>query len=910
MRSSLLSSDLARRLRPLIYGLIGIVAFVLWLTWVALQLQVSVAGILNAESTWSKAQKQATIDLYAYAVSGDAADLTLFQRGMIIVNSDRLARNALTTSRPDYVLARSALLKGTFLKPAIPGTMFIIHYVGAAPFVRDALQSWRATDPYMDELAAIATRLQHEYAQPQPARALLDREAQRILVINNAVGPLTNVFSRSIALGAAWLASILFWTVVGASALVVLIWLYFARRTLAGIRSSDERYRTLLEGAEDAIVVIDERSGRIVEANRAAIALTGFPQDRLLGADFDGLFAQRTSTRALAELADGPADGAERVMLDAHGNAVPVEVRSSGASLTGNAVRMAVIHDLSERLRLEQERRTAAEALGTIAEGVIIADSAHRVLAVNAACRNISGYSGGEAAGLDFTAWRCLEDGRPLPADLWEAVDRSGHWRGEVWSLRRNGERYPEWLSISAIRDRNGAVQRYVAVFSDISERRRYQQHLEHLAHHDALTGLANRQSFEQHASEAIARAARSGSQLSLLFVDLDGFKAVNDSYGHAFGDRLLAMVAERINSQLREGDFAGRIGGDEFTILLDQVHDREESTQVARNLLLTLGEPYPMLEHEVFLSASIGIAGFPRDGEDVPTLIANADAAMYAAKADERNSFRYYAPVMHASARTRLTLAGELRQALARGEFRLAYQPSVRLDDRRVVAVEALLRWQNAERGSIAPAEFIPLAENLGLIRTIGEWVLDETCRQSRAWLDAGLPPIRIAVNISASHLRHPRFAERVQAALEKHRCPPATLMIEITESAILRIGERTQQTLGALHALGVGVAVDDFGTGYSSLAYLKLPAIRYIKIDQSFVAGIPHDGNDVAITRAILALAASLNLQPIAEGIETEAQRQFLLESGCDEGQGYLFAHPMPAADIERLLERPRVA
>ncbi len=910
MHSSLLSSDLARRLRPLIYGLIGIVAFVLWLTWVALQLQVSVAGILNAESTWSKAQKQATIDLYAYAVSGDAADLALFQRGMIIVDSDRLARNALTTSHPDYTLARTALLKGTFLKPAIPGTMFIIVYVGSAPFVRDALQSWRATDPYMDELATIATRLQREYAEPRPARALLDREAQRILAINNTVGPLTNVFSRSIALGAAWLASILFWTVVGASALVVLIWLYFARRTLAGIRSSDERYRTLLEGAEDAIVVIDERTGRIVEANRAAIALTGFPQDRLLGIDFDGLFAQRTSSSVHAEMANGPADGAERVMLDAHGNAVPVEVRSSGASLTGNTVRMAVIHDLSERLRLEQERRTAAEALGTIAEGVIIADSAHRVLAVNAACRNISGYSGGEAVGLDFTAWRCLEDGRPLPADLWETVERSGHWRGEVWSLRRNGERYPEWLSISAIRDRNGAVQRYVAVFSDISERHRYQQHLEHLAHHDALTGLANRQHFEQRASESIAGAARNGSQLSLLFVDLDGFKAVNDSYGHAFGDRLLSMVAERINSQLREGDFAGRIGGDEFTVLLDQVHDREESTQVARRLLLTLGEPYPMLEHEVFLSASIGIANFPRDGEDVPTLIANADAAMYAAKADERNSFRYYAPVMHASARTRLTLAGELRQALTRGEFRLAYQPSVRLDDRRVVAVEALLRWQNAERGSIAPAEFIPLAENLGLIRTIGEWVLDEACRQSRAWLDAGLPPIRIAVNISASHLRHPRFAERVQAALEKHRCPPSTLMIEITESAILRIGERTQQTLDALHALGVGVAVDDFGTGYSSLAYLKLPAIRYIKIDQSFVAGIPHDSNDVAITRAILALAASLNLQPIAEGIETEAQRQFLLDAGCGEGQGYLFAHPMPAADIERLLERQRVA
>ncbi|MHB1284002.1 MAG: putative bifunctional diguanylate cyclase/phosphodiesterase, partial [Metallibacterium scheffleri] len=498
--------------------------------------------------------------------------------------------------------------------------------------------------------------------------------------------------------------------------------------------------------------------------------------------------------------------------------------------------------------------------------------------------------------------------GAALDVALWQEVAYVGHWQGRVQSRRKDGRTYPERLSLSAIRASDGTPHRYVAVFDDISESEAYQRQLEHLALHDPLTGLLNRAAFEQEAARLLIDMRRHGRGAVMLFLDLDGFKAVNDSYGHAFGDQLLQQVGQRLQNQIAGQNRAGRIGGDEFTLLLCDPGSRDEALPVVRKLLLLLSEPFHVLEHEIFLSASIGVSSFPEDGDDPATLIANADAAMYSVKADERNSYRVYTKVMQASTRTRLTLAGELRQAIARGEFHLVYQPSLDLRTRKLIAVEALLRWQHPERGEISPAEFIPLAESLGMVRAVGAWVIDAACRQIRAWLDAGLPMLRVAVNISASHLRHLQFVEDLRTTLQQHRCPPEALMIELTESAILHIGERSRHTLAALHELGIGVAVDDFGTGYSSLAYLKLPAIRTIKIDQSFVNGLPDDANDAAITRAILALAQSLGLEAIAEGIETEPQLAFLLAAGCLEGQGYLFARPLLPDAIAALLAESR--
>ena len=354
----------------------------------------------------------------------------------------------------------------------------------------------------------------------------------------------------------------------------------------------------------------------------------------------------------------------------------------------------------------------------------------------------------------------------------------------------------------------------------------------------------------------------------------------------------------------------AGRIGGDEFTVLARGLVLREDAAALAGRLLATLSEPFVVDDYEIVLSASIGIAGFPLDGTDAPTLIANADAAMYAAKTEERNTCRFYAPMMHADTRKRLQLASELRQALAREEFRLVYQPSVELRSGRIVAVEALLRWQHPERGEVLPAEFIPIAESTGVIHRIDEWVMRAVALQIQAWDRDGMPPIRVAMNVSARWFGHAGFVDSVSRALQMHGVAATRILLEITEGAMLRLGEDTERKMQALSRMGVAVAIDDFGTGYSSMAYLKLPAVNYLKIDRSFITGLPDNTNDGAITTAMLAMAKSLGLVPIAEGIETEAQHEFLLRAGCVEGQGYLYSYPLPAPAIERMLQPKQVA
>jgi diguanylate cyclase (GGDEF)-like protein len=433
---------------------------------------------------------------------------------------------------------------------------------------------------------------------------------------------------------------------------------------------------------------------------------------------------------------------------------------------------------------------------------------------------------------------------------------------------------------------------------------------LEHLATHDPLTGLVNRARFEELVNEAIGQTEQERSAIALLFIDLDAFKIVNDSYSHAIGDRLLNLVAERISRQLSDHDVAGRIGGDEFTVLVRKLRLREDAAALASRLLVAISEPYVIDEHEIVVSASIGVAGYPLDGQDAVALVANADAAMYAAKVKERNSIRFYTPMMHADIRKRLHVAAELRQALAREEFHVVYQPSVEMRTGRIVAVEALLRWRHPERGEVPPDEFIPVAESLGLVRHIDQWVMQTVFAQLKAWDNDGVPPIRVALNVSASWFGHTAFVEFLGRSLLSSQISPGRVLLEITEGSVLSMGEDTDRIMHALHALGVSVAIDDFGTGYSSLSYLKLPAVAFLKVDRSFVSGLPGNPNDVAITQAMLAMAKSLGLCTIAEGIETQAQHEFLLREGCVEGQGFLYSIPQPATEIARLLSpNPRL-
>ena len=669
-----------------------------------------------------------------------------------------------------------------------------------------------------------------------------------------------------------------------------------ARRILASIRGTEERYRLLFDSAADAIVMVDEGTGRIIDANRATHAWTGRDAKDLIGDRFVHLFKQSVSRQAGRAFSNA--------LVAADGSAMPVETQSSLVTWGDKTVRQAIIRDITERVTLEKERRVAAEALASIAEGVIIADADRRIVSTNAAHTEITGYSAEEVMGRRIENLRRLPDGSPLPQSIWDSIATGSNWSGEVQGLHRDGTTYPEQLSISAIRDADHRVLQYVLVFTNIHLAKLNRRRLEHMARHDSLTGLVNRAEFERSCTEAIALAERERLAAVVLFIDMDAFKIVNDSYSHAIGDRLLVKVGERIKQQLSEGDVAGRIGGDEFTVLLQRLGLREDARSVASRLLTSLAEPFVIDEYEIVLSASIGMAGYPLDGTDAPSLIANADAAMYAAKTEERNTFRFYTPMMHANTRRRLQLANELRQALVRDEFHLLYQPSIELSSGRIVAVEALLRWQHPERGEVLPGEFIPVAEGLGLIRRIDEWVLQKACDQIRQWDLAGVPPIRVAINVSARWFGHPSFVEGLSRTLQARQLPARRLLLEITESAMLRLGDDIDRTMRTLHALGIEVAIDDFGTGYSSMAYLKLPAVAYLKIDRSFITGLPGNSNDVAIAEAMLAMAKSLGLVTVAEGIETEGQHEFLLRAGCIEGQGYLYSYPLEPGRIERLL------
>jgi diguanylate cyclase (GGDEF)-like protein/PAS domain S-box-containing protein len=891
-----LQRPLSRRLMPLVYALLAMVALILAMTWVALQTQVALAGFLNGESVWSKAQKQAVVDLDAYAGSGAAVDLARFHRNWAVLNTDRWVRDRIIAGRYDYDAVVEALHRSDAMPTAIPGVIFMLHHFSDAPYMRDALQAWRSTDDSIAELGTIASELQRAHALGDMPSSEVDRHRARIGAINDFIEPRSKLFSLQIAQGSVWLGQVLFGGVLAAATIAMLLWILMARRTLASIRGTEERYRLLFDSASDAIVMVDETSGRILDANRAASEWTGRRPGELIGDRFVHLF-----TQAVSQL-EGRA--ATNALLGANGARLPVETQCSLVNWGDRPVRQAIIRDISERVAMERERRIAAEALASIAEGVIIADPQRRIISVNDAHEQLTGFEADAVRDKRFDATRRLPDGHSLPQSIWDDIAAGRNWLGEVQSVRRDGTSYPEQLSISAIRDTEHQVLYYVAVFTNISATKQQQQRLEHLARHDPLTGLVNRAEFERYCTDAIAVAERERLATVVLFIDLDAFKIVNDSYSHAIGDRLLVKVAERIRRQLSDGDVAGRIGGDEFTVLIHHLNLREDARVMAERLLAVLSEPLLVDDYEIVLSASIGIAGYPLDGLDAATLVANADAAMYAAKTEERNTLRFYTPMMHASTSRRLLLATELRQALVREEFRLVYQPSIEMRTGRIVAVEALVRWQHPDRGEVLPSEFIPVAESLGLIRRIDEWVMQTACAQIEAWDLAGMPPVRVAVNVSARGFGHAAFVDGVSRAMQQRRVPPGRLMLEITESAMLRMGDDTERTMRALHALGLEVAVDDFGTGYSSMAYLKLPAVAYLKIDRSFVSGLPESTDDVAIVEAMLAMSRSLGLKTIAEGIETEAQHEFLMRAGCNEGQGYLYSYPLTASAIEKLM------
>lgn len=564
-----------------------------------------------------------------------------------------------------------------------------------------------------------------------------------------------------------------------------------------------------------------------------------------------------------------------------------------------------MLQDITQRKQAEEKLRLSAIVFENTAEGVMITDCTGRIISANKAFSEITGYGQEELIGKTGSILKSGRHDEQFYAAMWGEIRVSGHWQGEIWNRRKNGDTYPEWLTISAVKDEHGEVTHYVGVFSDISALKESESKLDHLAHHDPLTGLPNRLLLNARTEHSLSRARRNNSLLAILFLDLDHFKNINDTLGHPVGDLLLQETAQRLVACVREEDTVSRLGGDEFTILLEDLSDSRFASTIAQKINTSLLEKFVLQGHEVFISCSIGISIFPNDGNDVTTLFKNADSALYRAKDQGRNNYQYYTDELTTRALERLRMETNLRHALERNELVVHYQPQVDLYSGNIIGMEALLRWNHPEIGLIPPANFIPLAEETGLIIPIGEWVLRTACACLKAWLDEGLPKIRVAVNLSSRQFNQKDLAEIIASVLHDTGLPPECLELELTESLIMHDAENTIIILEKIKALGVQFSIDDFGTGYSSLSYLKRFPIDRIKIDQSFVRNITSEPKDAAVSQAIISMSHSLNLKTVAEGVETAEQQEFLRSRDCDEIQGFHFSRPVPEQEMKRLLK-----
>jgi diguanylate cyclase (GGDEF)-like protein/PAS domain S-box-containing protein len=564
----------------------------------------------------------------------------------------------------------------------------------------------------------------------------------------------------------------------------------------------------------------------------------------------------------------------------------------------GKAIRSTgTVQDITARKQAEEALRLYANVFEHSGEAIIITDRDNRILAVNPAFTRQTGYGIDEIRGEDPKVLASGQTPDETYQAMWGALARSGYWQGELLCRRKDNTLYPKWMSVSVMRGPDGRTTHYIASFTDITARKQAEAQISQLAYHDALTGLLNRFSLQSQLEQALAMARREKRALAVVFLDMDRFKTINDTMGHAVGDKLLMEVGRRLRDNVRHSDIIARLGGDEFVVVLTEVEDATAAARVADKILHALAQPYRIDRHRLHSTASIGLAFYPNDGDDGDTLMKSADTAMYHAKSQGRNNVQFFTAEMNQSAVKRLMLDRDLREAVETNQFVLHYQPQLDGRDGRTVGVEALVRWRHPRDGLLLPEVFIPLAEETGMIQPLGEWLLDEACRQLRAWQDAGIKGVTMAVNLSAHQLHSPLLLAHVAQALEKYGLAGSDLELEITESVAMYDPAASISKLEALRNLGVRLAIDDFGTGYSSLSYLKLLPIHTLKLDQSFVRDIERDSNDVAICTATIALAHSLGLAVTAEGVETEAQRLFLTANHCDFMQGFLFSPPLPA-------------
>lgn len=662
----------------------------------------------------------------------------------------------------------------------------------------------------------------------------------------------------------------------------------------------DEAVRRLREAGGEAVVVdrADGTPGIMTERDLVGLLANGLPARTLGDVSRQPLVSVNEDTsmlravdllreRGFRHLGVTDASGELCGLLSFSDVLASVEYEYVHQLRKALVARDRALQASSEHLRLAQK------VIDASLDGIIITDASGVIQSVNPSFTTLTGYTPEEAVGNTPRMLQSGRHSRDFYQAMWRELLEQGYWQGEVWNRRKNGEIYPEWLSITVIRNDVGEVRQFAAIFSDITNRKRREERIHTLAYFDDLTGLANRRLFLDRLQLAMANAHRHRHRLAVLFLDLDLFKRINDTLGHHAGDQVLREIARRLQQGVREGDSVARLGGDEFTILVPEVGALSGVEQLASRLIDCIGRPIPLLGQEMTVSTSIGISIYPEDGETTEILLKHADTAMYRAKENGRNHYCFYTSLMGEHNHSELALEYGLRRALAQNELTLAYQPKVDMAKGCLVGLEALLRWEDEALGTVSPGQFIPLAEKLGLIERLGDWVLEAVCQQLGQW--QGLPRVPVAINVSARQLNEAAFCDNLEVTLARHGIEPCWIELELTESCLIPASaDNTLRVLQRLRALGVRLSIDDFGTGYSSLSYLRRLPIDTLKIDASFVRDLPHRREDAQITQAVIAMARALNLEVIAEGIETLDQACFLLQHGCAVGQGFWLARP----------------
>ncbi|MDT3672477.1 MAG: EAL domain-containing protein [Aromatoleum sp.] len=683
-------------------------------------------------------------------------------------------------------------------------------------------------------------------------------------------------------------------------------------------REQQAQLTGIIDSAMDAIVMIDGEH-HIVLFNPAAERMFGHRAPDVLDKPLDVLLPERFRSGHPEHLQAFEASGSpsrhipglgSMTGLRANGEEFPIEASIAHLATNGRKFFTVILRDVTDQRRIETDLRVAAAAFEAHV-GIVVCDPNNVILRINRTFTEETGYTAAEVVGHTPRILKSGQHDAAFYAAMWESVARTGVWRGEIWDRRKNGQIYPKWLTITAVKGDDGAVTHYVGTQTDISDRKAAEEEIRYFAFYDPLTHLPNRRLLLDRLHQSHAASARTGRRSALLFIDLDNFKSLNDTLGHNKGDLLLQLVAGRLLECVREGDTVARLGGDEFVVMLDNLSEAlseaaGQAEVVAEKIRAALGEPYALGGRDHRSTPSIGVTLFGSEHVSIDSLLQQADLAMYQAKGAGRNAVRFFDPAMQAAVAAHVALETDLRDALREGQFVLHFQAQV--DDGGILTgAEALVRWEHPERGLVFPNEFIPLCEETGLILPLGRWVLERACIQLGAWASQRkTADLTLAVNVSAKQLRQVDFVEQVLTIIGRTGADPTKLKLELTESQLMSDVEDTIAKMTRLKAHGVSFALDDFGTGYSSLSYLKRLLPDKLKIDRSFVRDVLTDPNDAAIAKTVVALARSLGLNVIAEGVESEAQRVFLEGIGCHAYQGYLFSEPVPLEEFERLLGR----